>query len=197
MDQQAFIASLTTEQNAALLAFRDSLLAMYNQTAIDNASSYSANLANKQAEVDQLSATLSEKDQQIWSLNNQLSSASQVAQELTAESLSLQSQVSQLQSALNAKQAELDAALARIDELENPRSVAWQIAPNDFVKRFTPEALIAVQMSTDPIVILGRTDIQTIITYIDLKDPQTSMYVGRLVQLGIITEQQAAQILSY
>ena len=172
MNNEQFVASLTQEQNAALLAFRDSLNAMYQSTVAGVASEHAGQLAVKDAQIAELEHELSNRVN--YSAENE---------RLTSE--------------LQAKQAELDAALARIDELENPPTVAWRLAPNDFVKRFTHEELIATQLSVDPIVILGRTDIQTIITFIDLKDPQTAMYVGRLVQLGILTEQRAAEVMAY
>ena len=165
MNNEQFVASLTQEQNAALLAFRDSLNAMYQSTVAGIVSEHASQLALK--------------DEQIAELEQELSNR-----------ISYKSENDRLVS-------ELQAALARIEELENPPTVSWRLAPNDFVKRFTHEELIATQLSVDPIVILGRTDIQTIITYIDLKDPQTAMYVGRLVQLGILTEQRAAEVMSY
>lgn len=77
----------------------------------------------------------------------------------------------------------------------NPPAIQF-IAPYEFIGLFTPSELIAILTSNDPVIIISRAKVQTIITAVDLQSPDTQQYIGYLVQLGILTEPRAARILS-
>ena len=184
-------------------AFSSSVLAERDSLAISLQDAQNL-IQEKNSTIENLNSTISEIESNRTELQNnnallttQLEESRQKEKDLGFSDDIKRAEIERLQAELDLAKSDLNEALARIDELENPPIVEWRVAPNDFIKRFTPQELIATQMSIDPIVILGRTDIQTIITYIDLKDPQTQMYINRLVQLEILTQERADQILTY
>ena len=77
-----------------------------------------------------------------------------------------------------------------------PVVIPRHVAPYDFIARFTDAELVAIQTSVDPLVIRGRTKLQTIITYVDLDAAETQMLIGYLAIIGLITQERAAEILS-
>ena len=88
-------------------------------------------------------------------------------------------------------------------EVEDPATlpqpapiVLRHIAPYDFQSRFTDAELVAIQTSVDPILIRGRTKLQTIITYVDLDLEETQQLIGYLAILGIIVPERVAEILA-
>lgn len=87
--------------------------------------------------------------------------------------------------------------IAEIDAIELPPDPTLRhIAPYDFQSRFTDAELVAIQTSVDPILIRGRTKLQTIITYIDLDLEETQQFVGYLAMIGIIQPSRVAEILA-
>lgn len=69
------------------------------------------------------------------------------------------------------------------------------VAPYDFQDRFTDAELVAIQTSTDPIVIRGRTKIQTITTHIDLDHSETQQLIQYLASVGVIQPSRVKEIL--
>lgn len=67
-------------------------------------------------------------------------------------------------------------------------------APNDFIKLFTNEELYAIQVSPNPTVVLGRTEVQTIITFVDLDDPKTVAYLSTLQSIGLLSPERIAEV---
>ncbi len=89
------------------------------------------------------------------------------------------------------------------DELEQPVGLTMpppapirQVAPYDFQARFTDAELVAIQTSLDPIIIRGRTMLQTIITFVDLDDPQTQQLVGYMAMTRLIAAERMQEILA-
>lgn len=81
---------------------------------------------------------------------------------------------------------------------ESPKLLEIQtvFSPNDFIKLFTDTELIAIQSSTNPYAILGRTEVQTITTTVDLTAEKTVLYLTVLQQLGILTPARVIEIQS-
>lgn len=125
---------------------------------------------------------------------------------LEAERNSLLTSVSALNARVATLTTERDAALAKIVPLEaqvadlqaklNPPVNPRHVAPFDFIALFTAAELYAVMTSSDPTVIVGRTKLQTIITFVDLDHPDTINLVGYLELIGLIAVGRAAQILA-
>jgi hypothetical protein len=87
--------------------------------------------------------------------------------------------------------------IAEIEAIELPSPVTLRhIAPYDFIARFTDAELVSIQTSVDPLVIRGRTKLQTIITHVDLDAVETQMLIGYLAMTGVITQERAAEILA-
>lgn len=87
--------------------------------------------------------------------------------------------------------------IAEIQAIELPPDPTLRhIAPFDFQNRFTDAELVAIQTSVDPILIRGRTKLQTIITYIDLELEETQQFVGYLAIIGVIERSRIAEILA-
>jgi hypothetical protein len=87
--------------------------------------------------------------------------------------------------------------IAEIEAVELPPAIIPRhVAPYDFIARFTDAELVAIQTSVDPLVIRGRTKLQTIITYVDLDAEETQMLIGYLAMTGLITQERAAEILA-
>lgn len=77
-----------------------------------------------------------------------------------------------------------------------PDPTIRHIAPYDFQSRFTDAELVAIQTSVDPILIRGRTKLQTIITYVDLDLTETQQFIGYLAMIGVIEQSRIAEILA-
>lgn len=77
-----------------------------------------------------------------------------------------------------------------------PPAPLRKLAPYDFQARFTDAELVAIQTSIDPLIIRGRTMLQTIVTFVDLDDPQTQQLVGYMQMIGLLTAERAAEILA-
>ena len=119
-------------------------------------------------------------------------SAAAVAQRdaLLVENAALTAQVATLTSEKAAVRAELDA----LEETLVPTPT--RIWPREFLRRFTNEEIVAIQLSVDPGVILARTHLQTAVSLIDLTLPETQQLVGLLVLAGIIDSNRAAEVLT-
>lgn len=115
--------------------------------------------------------------------------AEQFSASVVAERDSLAAQVQTLTSQKAALQAQLDALTGTSS---NPRHVA----PFVFLSLLKPEEIVAMQTSSDPVVLIGRAKLQTIITYVDLDNTETQQLVGYMEQIGIIAAGRAARILS-
>lgn len=86
--------------------------------------------------------------------------------------------------------AEIEAVVLPVEQEVRP------VSPYDFQMRFTDAELVEIQTSVDPLVIRGRTKLQTITTFVDLNLPELQAFVGYLVSLGILTAARSAEILS-
>ncbi len=107
----------------------------------------------------------------------------------TSERDLLQAQVDPLHSRIAELEAELEAFL-------HPPANDRHLAPYVFLSRLQPQEIIALQTSMDPIVIVGRAKLQTIITYIDLDLPETQQLVQYMELQGLIQPGRAAEILA-
>lgn len=90
--------------------------------------------------------------------------------------------------------AEPDEVRQERERLE--RRATRLIAPYDFVGRFTDDELVAIQTSIDPLVIRGRTKLQTIITHVDLDNEETQQLVGYMALQGLIASKRVNEILA-
>lgn len=70
------------------------------------------------------------------------------------------------------------------------------LAPFSFQARFTDAELVAIQLSTDAIVIRGRTMLQTIRDDIDLTHPDTIQLLQYMTAIGLVSAERATEILS-
>jgi hypothetical protein len=87
--------------------------------------------------------------------------------------------------------------IAEIEAIELPPDPTLRhMAPYDFQNRFTDAELVAIQTSVDPILIRGRTKLQTIITFIDLDLDETQQFIGYLAIIGVIQPSRVAEILA-
>lgn len=87
--------------------------------------------------------------------------------------------------------------IAEIEAIELPPDPTLRhIAPYDFQSRFTDAELVAIQTSVDPLIIRGRTMLQTIITYIDLDLQQTQDLIGYMAVIELIEPERVAEILA-
>lgn len=109
---------------------------------------------------------------------------------LKASNTALTAQVATLTSDKSAVQAELDTLKATL--VPTPTRI-W---PREFLRRFTNEEIVAIQLSVDPGVILARTHLQTAVSLIDLTLQETQQLVGLLVLAGIIDSGRAAEVLT-
>lgn len=109
---------------------------------------------------------------------------------LAATNATLTAQVTTLTSEKAYVQTELDALKETL--LQTPTRL-W---PREFLRRFTKEEIVAIQLSVDPGVILARTHLQTAVSLIDLTLPETQQLVGLLVLAGIIDGDRAAEVLT-
>lgn len=85
--------------------------------------------------------------------------------------------------------------MAEIESVKLPPA-ARAIAPYDFQLRFTDAELAAIQTSIDPVIIRGRTMLQTIRDDIELGHPATQQLIGYMVSVGILTPNRSTEILS-
>ncbi len=118
---------------------------------------------------------------------------------IESERNSLASQLTSIQSQLEQVTAERNQLLQNLAALElqlNPPKNPRHIAPYDFLSLLTGEEIYAMQTSVDPVVIVGRTKLQTIITYVDLDNQETIGLVRYLESAGLLTAGRADEILS-
>ncbi len=118
---------------------------------------------------------------QVDSLIDQLRIVSEERDNAVSQTTALQSQIATLE--------------ARIAELLNP----WgprKLAPYDFLSLLTGEEIYAMQTSVDPVVIVGRSKLQTIITYVDLDNVETQSLVRYMESAGLLEAGRAETILS-
>lgn len=92
--------------------------------------------------------------------------------------------------------APLQAEIDRLNALLNPPANPRHLAPYVFLSLLKPEEIIALQTSVDPIVIVGRAKLQTIITYVDLDHPDTIGLAQYMESQGLFAPGRAAQILA-
>jgi hypothetical protein len=78
---------------------------------------------------------------------------------------------------------------------DEPAPVNRHVAPYDFQNRFTDDELVAIQTSLDPLIIRGRTMLQTITTFVDLDSSETQQLIGYMAQVGLVTPERVAVIL--
>lgn len=109
---------------------------------------------------------------------------------LAASNATLTAQVATLTSEKAAVQSELDTLKATL--VPTPTRI-W---PRDFLRRFTNEEIVAIQLSVDPGVIIARTHLQTAVSVIDTTLEETQQLVGLLVLAGIIDSNRAAEVLT-
>lgn len=92
--------------------------------------------------------------------------------------------------------ADLDAKIAAEQSMVEPPK-SRQLDPYDFTQLFTDDELVAIQTSVDPIVIKGRTKVQTIKTFVDLDDPETQQLLNYFEYgANVIGSGRAAEILA-
>lgn len=123
-------------------------------------------------------ATVAERD----SLSVQLEQAKDDLAAAVSAREQLEQQVTELQS--------------EIDSLMNPPVNPRHVAPFVFLGLLKPEEIVAMQTSNDPIVIVGRSKLQTIITYIDLDHADTQGLVNYMESSRLIANGRAARILA-
>lgn len=123
--------------------------------------------------------------------------AEQFAAAAVAERDSLSEQVETLTGERDAAIAERDSVQAELDALKATLvPTATRVWPREFLRRFTNNEIVAIQLSVDPGVILARTHLQTAVSLIDLTLPETQQLVGLLVLAGIIDSNRAAEVLT-
>jgi hypothetical protein len=86
--------------------------------------------------------------------------------------------------------------IAEIEAIELPPPSIRKLAPFDFQARFTDAELVAIQTSVDPLIIRGRTMLQTITTFVDLDDQQTQQLIGYMAMAGLIAGERVQEILA-
>jgi len=176
-------------------AFSAAIVAQRDQLVIDKASLES-----------QLAILTSDRD----SLQDQLTirrierdSANALTLETSADFNRVSAQLATMTSERDALQAEVATRDQRIIEVEgqleallHPVTNPRHVAPFDFLALLKPEEIFALQTSVDPVVVVGRAKLQTIITYIDLDNQETIGLVRYMESIGLIEAGRADQILS-
>jgi hypothetical protein len=115
---------------------------------------------------------------------------------LQAQVTNLTAQLATANGLVEPLQAQVAALQAELDTFKNPPYNPRHLAPYVFLSLLKPEEIVALQTSPDPVVIVGRSKLQTIITYIDLDHPDTIGLAQYMESKGLIAEGRAAQILA-
>lgn len=156
-------------------------------------------LSDKSALETQLSILTTERD----GLQTQLATITAECNTLFADLSVAKSDIMRVTGERDSVTTQRDTATQRIIELEaqldallhpvvNPR----HLAPFDFLALLTHNEIHSMQTSVDPTVIVGRTKLQTIITFVDL-DHQTTIDLVRYMETaGLLAEGRADQILA-
>lgn len=148
-------------------------------------------LTDKAALESQLTAMTAERDA---GLVNVASLQTEVAR--TADRDQLHDELASTQSILMSRDARIIELEAQLDALLNPPENPRHLAPYVFLSLLKPQEIVALQTSSDPIVIVGRSKLQTIITYIDLDNEETIGLARYMESIGLIESGRADQILS-
>lgn len=135
-------------------------------------------------------AAVAERDQLRQQLNS-LTDQNATLQAQVDTIAGLQSQIDTLKADLAAMTADRDAWQAQVPPPAGPR----EVTPEAFCDRFTVEQVVAIQLSTVPLVVYARTLLQTRTSLINLDADKTRQLVGGLVQAQLLTEDEAAKLL--
>lgn len=198
-DDPAF-AMFAKSFSAAAVAERDTLAAD-KATLTAELATANATIATRDATITQHETTIADRDATIETMQADAAAAATAAQEaastaaatiaeLTAEKQTLAQQVATLATEKAAVQAELDALKETL--IPTPTRI-W---PREFLRRFTDEEIVSIQLSVDPRVIIARTHLQTAVSLIDTTLQETQQLVGLLVLAGIIDGDRAAEVLT-
>jgi hypothetical protein len=96
---------------------------------------------------------------------------------------------------LNKRIAELTTEVDRLTQLVPIPPGPREITPEQFMKRFSPSDLIAIDQSKDPRVILAKVTLQTRESVIELDSPLLGQMIDGLIAAGIpIDEKERAAI---
>lgn len=132
------------------------------------------------AQIDQLQATLATRTTE----RDQL--------QLQADRIpGLESQLADLTADRDQLQAEVDRLTALVPPPRGPR----EITPEEFLTRFSPADIMAIDRSTDPRVILAKVTLQTRSSVINLDSPTLAAMIDGLIEAGVpIDETERARI---
>lgn len=195
MNHEQFVASLSSEQNAALLAFRDSLQAMYAQAAAETAEQHAQIVSELRANLQGAALLLSDAEATIADQTAALREKYENIERLNDEVNKLDIQRSMLDADLASKTSALENALARIHELENPPVIPTHISPATFRARFTNEQLLNIWDSPDPMAQLLVIKLCTT-PYVDLASEEVIGGVHYISALRLISEDDIGRILA-
>lgn len=108
----------------------------------------------------------------------------------------LAAQLATANAALAISQARIAELESQLDALLHPPTNPRHLAPFDFLALFTPAEQYSIQTSVDPITVVGRAKLQTIITYVDLDHADTIGLVRYLEASTLLAAGRADQILA-
>jgi hypothetical protein len=104
--------------------------------------------------------------------------ADQFAASVVAQRDGLAAQVSELLEQIEILQAQIPAP-------RGPR----QVTPEQFLARFSPADIVAIDQSTDPRVVLAKVTLQTRSSVIDLDSPLLTAMIDGLIAAGIAIDE--------
>jgi hypothetical protein len=88
--------------------------------------------------------------------------------------------------------AQVSELLAQISTLQSqipaPRGPR-EVTPEQFLARFSPADIVAIDQSTDPRVVLAKVTLQTRSSVIDLDSPLLAAMIDGLIEAGIAIDQ--------
>ncbi len=200
---EAELGAYAAQWNASLVLERDALATQVEQLTAERATIQAQCDAHSQRIADLLDGreTLLEQVATLTTERDEALAEVRPAEAARDKALAdLESGIAAKEAAIAATLAAKDARIAQLeselDALLNPPVNPRHFAPFDFLKLFRPEEVIAVQTTTDGPAVIARAKLQTIITYVDLDDPDTIQAVNYFETAGIIAEGRAATILA-
>lgn len=102
-----------------------------------------------------------------------------------------QARIAELESQLETLTAERDSLLGQVPTPIGPR----QITPEDFLTRFSPADIVAIDQSQDPRVVIAKVTLQTRSSLIDLDSQILTDLIDGLIAGGIqIDDDERAKI---
>lgn len=105
-------------------------------------------------------------------------------------------QKSKIEAVQLAAEAEgLRSQLAALEDQVTPDSPR-QVPPYTFLSLLKPEEIFGLQTSLDPTVVIARAKLQTIITFVDLDNPETIWLVQYMESIGLVGPGRAEEILA-